>query len=135
MRNIAGIATTWKAAQVGADSSSITMGYVIAGLFFLRFWARTRDSLFVTFAFAFWLLALNQLLVALSGTPREEQSWIYLLRLVAFVLIIVAIQIASIGLLAELISARFARETVYAFKEYDVHGERTPRRHARSPGA
>lgn len=72
-------------------SGAITMGYLVAGLFFLRFWARTRDSLFVTFAFAFWLLALNQLLVALSGTPREEQSWIYLLRLVAFVLIIVAV--------------------------------------------
>ena len=72
-------------------SGAITMGYLVAGLFFLRFWARTRDGLFVAFACAFWLLALNQLLVALSGTPREEQTWIYLLRLLAFVLIIAAI--------------------------------------------
>jgi hypothetical protein len=72
-------------------SGVITMGYVIAGLFFLRFWSRTRDSLFIAFACAFWLLAVNQALVALAGVPREEQSWIYLLRLGAFTLIIAAI--------------------------------------------
>jgi hypothetical protein len=69
----------------------ITMGYAIAGLFFLRFWSRTRDLLFMAFAVAFWLLALNQALVALSEAPREEQTWFYLLRLAAFLLIIAAI--------------------------------------------
>ncbi len=69
----------------------ITMGYLVAGLFFLRFWARTREGLFVIFACAFWLLALNQALVAVAGVPREEHSWIYLLRLAAFTLIIVGI--------------------------------------------
>jgi hypothetical protein len=69
----------------------VTMGYVLAGLFFLRFWRRTKDGLFVVFAVAFWLLALNQAMATLSGIPREEQSWIYLLRLAAFTLIIVAI--------------------------------------------
>jgi hypothetical protein len=69
----------------------ITMGYLVAGLFFLRFWVRTREGLFVIFASAFWLLALNQALVAVAGVPREEHSWIYLLRLAAFTLIIVGI--------------------------------------------
>ena len=72
-------------------SGAITMGFVVAGLFFLRFWRRTGDGLFVAFACAFWLLALNQGLVALGGIPREEQSWIYLLRLAAFTLIIIAV--------------------------------------------
>ena len=54
------------------------------------------------------------------------------IMLLGFVLIIVSIQVASIGLLAELISARAARETVYAFKEYDVRGERPSRAPARS---
>ena len=67
------------------------MGFLVAGLFFLRFWKRTRDGLFLAFAVAFWLFALNQTLVALLGVPREEQSLIYLLRLAAFVLIIVAV--------------------------------------------
>ena len=69
----------------------ITMGYVTAGLFFLRFWVRTRDGLFAAFAVAFWLLAANQALAVVAGIPREEQSWIYLLRLAAFVLILLAI--------------------------------------------
>ena len=69
----------------------ITMGYLVAGLFFLRFWVRTREGLFAIFACAFWLLAANQALVALAGVPRGEQTWIYLLRLAASVLIIVGI--------------------------------------------
>jgi asparagine N-glycosylation enzyme membrane subunit Stt3 len=69
----------------------VTMGYLLAGLFFLRFWRRTKDGLFVVFAVAFWLLALNQALATLSGIPREELSWVYLLRLAAFTLIIGAI--------------------------------------------
>jgi hypothetical protein len=68
-----------------------TLGFTAAALFFLRFWRRTADSLFLVFSIAFFLLAANQALVALSGIPREEQSPIYLLRLVAFSLLIVAI--------------------------------------------
>ena len=54
--------------------------------------------------------------------------------LLGFVLIIVAMQIASIGLLAELITARGARDAVYAFKEYDVRGESAPRAPSRPAG-
>jgi hypothetical protein len=77
-------------------SGLITMGYVIAGLFFLRFWFRTRDLLFAAFAVAFWLFAANQGIVALIDIPREELSWAYLLRLAAFVLIIVAIAVKNV---------------------------------------
>ena len=69
----------------------IATGYLVAGLFFAKFWSRTGDPLFVAFAVAFWLLALNQTLVVLLGAPREDQSWIYLLRLAAFTLISIAI--------------------------------------------
>jgi hypothetical protein len=72
-------------------SGMITMGYIVAGFFFLRFWRKTHDTLFGVFAIAFWLLAINQAMTAVSGLPREEQSWIYLLRLAAFILIIFAI--------------------------------------------
>jgi len=65
--------------------------YAVAGLFFLGFWKRTRDALFVSFALAFLLLALNQIVLALGGLEREEQSWVYVLRLLAFLLIIGAI--------------------------------------------
>lgn len=72
-------------------SGALTMGFLVAGLFFLRFWKRTRDNLFVAFALAFWLLGLTQALLALSNIPVEERSWLYLLRLAAFALILVSI--------------------------------------------
>jgi hypothetical protein len=72
-------------------SGLITMGFLVAGLFFVRFWVRTRDGLFAAFAAAFWLLAVNQALLALSNLPVEEKSWMYLLRLAAFAIIILAI--------------------------------------------
>jgi hypothetical protein len=72
-------------------SGALTMGFLVAGLFFLRFWKRTRDGLFVAFALAFWLLGLTQALLALSNIPVEERSWLYLLRLAAFALILVSI--------------------------------------------
>lgn len=69
----------------------ITMGYVVAALFFLRFWRRTRDALFITFALAFALLALSASLAYLLDLPLEERSWLYLLRFAGFSLIIIAI--------------------------------------------
>lgn len=69
----------------------IASGYLVAGVYFLKFWHRTRDALFLAFSVAFTLLALNQFLLAASNIPREEQSWIFVLRLVAFVLIALAI--------------------------------------------
>lgn len=75
----------------------ITMGYFVAGLFFFRFWHRTRDWLFINFGIAFWLLAANHALVTLAGLTREERTWFYLLRLAGFVLIIVGIAAKNIG--------------------------------------
>jgi len=69
----------------------IATGYLVAGVYFLKFWTRTRDALFLAFSVAFTLLALNQFLLAASNIPREEQSWIFILRLIAFVLIALAI--------------------------------------------
>lgn len=78
-------------------SGAIAMGFLVGGLFFLRFWSRTRDGLFLSFAVAFWLLALGQTLLTLTGVPVEERSWIYLVRLAAFLLIIVAILRKNLG--------------------------------------
>jgi hypothetical protein len=78
-------------------SGLITMGFVVAGLMFLRFWRKTSDRLFAVFAAAFCLLAANQALVALIDIPREERSWIYLLRVAAFALIILAIILKNRG--------------------------------------
>lgn len=78
-------------------SGAIIMGYAVASLFFLKFWRRTRDSLFLAFAASFLLMAATQLLTVVMEVPREEQSPFYLLRLTAFVIIIVAIVGKSLG--------------------------------------
>lgn len=78
-------------------SGAIAMGYIVIGVFFLKFWRRTRDFLFLNFAGAFWLLAADQAAFTLSGRAVREQGWIYLLRLAAFALIIVAIVLKNIG--------------------------------------
>lgn len=72
-------------------SGAVTMGFLVAGLFFLRFWKRTGDGLFFAFALAFWLLGLTQALLALSNMPEEDRSWLYLFRLGAFAIILVSI--------------------------------------------
>jgi hypothetical protein len=72
-------------------SGAVAMGFGVAGLFFLRFWKKTREELFIAFTLAFWLLGLNQALIDLANIPVEERSWLYLLRLIAFLLILLAI--------------------------------------------
>lgn len=72
-------------------SGAVSALCLIAGLFFLRFWKRTRDGLFLAFAWAFFLLGIGQALLSLAAVPDEERSLLYLFRLAAFGLILVAI--------------------------------------------
>lgn len=72
-------------------SGAVALGFFVCGLFFLRFWWRTRDPLFVAFALAFALLGLGQTIIALANIPTEERGSLYLIRLAAFAVIIVAI--------------------------------------------
>jgi uncharacterized membrane protein len=70
---------------------AIIMGHVVAALFFLKFWRKTDDRLFLAFAAAFLLMGLVPLLTNAMAIPREEQSPFYLIRLAAFLLIIGAV--------------------------------------------
>jgi Family of unknown function (DUF5985) len=72
-------------------SGAIAFGFLVAALFFLRFWKRTDDNLFLAFASAFALLGIGQALQALANIPQEEREYIYLIRLAAFLIILAAI--------------------------------------------
>lgn len=72
-------------------SGALVAGYVMVALFFLRFWSASRDRLFALFAGAFGVLAVQRLALSLTGESMENQTMFYLLRLAAFVVIIVAI--------------------------------------------
>jgi asparagine N-glycosylation enzyme membrane subunit Stt3 len=61
----------------------------VASAFFVRFWRGTGDRFFLLFAGAFALFAVNR--IGLISTDREHNVWIYVLRLAAFALIILAI--------------------------------------------
>ena len=72
-------------------SGAVALGFAACALFFLRFWKRTREELFLAFAVAFLLLGAGQTILALANIPTEERGSIYLLRLFAFLLILIAI--------------------------------------------
>jgi len=61
------------------------------GVFFFRFWRESRDELFALFGGAFWLLGLSWAWLSLFSPDQETRPYVYGLRLVAFLLIIVAI--------------------------------------------
>lgn len=61
------------------------------GLFFLSFWQRSRDRLFLYFAIAFWLMGSSWALLGLVASGAENRPYVYGLRLFAFLLVIVAI--------------------------------------------
>lgn len=71
----------------------------LSGIFFLKFWRVSRDRFFFYLCLSCLLLATERLVamllfvnlpeeVALSGLTR---SWIYLLRLIAFSMILISI--------------------------------------------
>jgi len=72
-------------------SGAVSMGFFVISLFFVQFWKETRDRLFLFFAAAFLLLLVERVVRAAFDIDSEWAPAIYLLRLVAFVLIIIAI--------------------------------------------
>lgn len=69
----------------------IAMSSVTAGFFFLKFWRRTHDSLFLSFAIAFILEGVNRSSVLFVEKPNEGNPIIYVVRLCLFLLILAAI--------------------------------------------
>jgi hypothetical protein len=66
-------------------------GFFVSALFFLRFYRDTRDSLFVYFAVAFAIEAVNRGLYAASPTLNEGVPTLYVVRAVAYSLILIGI--------------------------------------------
>lgn len=70
---------------------AIATASMLAGLFFLRFWKSTRDRFFLFFSMSFFIEGLNRFLLGFMGGLREEAPAYYLVRLVSYGLILVAI--------------------------------------------
>ncbi len=72
-------------------AGALFASYAVVALFFLRFWIRTRDRFFAGFAAAFALMAGNQVAAAFTATAHGEDARAYLMRLLAFVIIIITV--------------------------------------------
>ena len=50
------------------------------GLFFLRFWVKTHERLFINFSVAFLLLGTERIVLVLLNQESEYKSFVYLIR-------------------------------------------------------
>ncbi len=72
-------------------NGAVAMACLASALFFLRFWKQSRDRLFSFFSLAFVLMAVNAVAAALLDVADERRHFIYVVRLIAFLLILYAI--------------------------------------------
>jgi len=63
----------------------------IVGMIFFRSWRYTGDRFFVLSASAFWMLSLHWTALAVVGAVDETRPYFYLVRLLAFVVLLTAI--------------------------------------------
>jgi uncharacterized membrane protein HdeD (DUF308 family) len=69
----------------------IVTASLTAGVFFLKFWRRTQDVLFLAFGAAFLIEGLNRATFLFLEHPNEGRPIIYVVRLIAYLLILGAI--------------------------------------------
>lgn len=69
----------------------LTMGFAVAGVLFLRFWRETHDRLFLYFALAMFVLAIDRLGFAFVPSRDAQGHYLDWLRLAAFALIAVGV--------------------------------------------
>lgn len=67
------------------------MGCFVAALFFARFWRATRDRFFAWFALGFAIFGANRLVLGLVDENSEARPALYIVRLLAFLVILGAI--------------------------------------------
>jgi hypothetical protein len=67
------------------------MGSAVIALYLLRYWRNTQEPLFAWFSAAFVTFGLNWLALAVVNPNNETRHLLYLLRLAAFVLILIGI--------------------------------------------
>lgn len=63
------------------------LGCWAVGLIFLRHWRNTRDRLFAFFAAAFWVFALDAIVLVVGQPPDERRHFVYVIRVLAFLLL------------------------------------------------
>jgi hypothetical protein len=72
-------------------SGAIAFGFCLIGLFFVKFWRKTRDPVFGAFALAFFLMGGGRVVEAILRNANDSNPTVYLIRSLGFAIIIFAI--------------------------------------------
>ena len=80
-------------------SGASMMAFAASALFFLKFWKASRDRFYLLFAIACGLLSMERIVLFMvtdtfhpvRNEVTEANSWVYLMRLGAFVMIVLAV--------------------------------------------
>jgi type IV secretory pathway component VirB8 len=72
-------------------SGATALACFAVATFFFRFWRETRDRLFLLFALSFVFMTINRTVLVLFTPSKENEPFVYLLRLAAFVVIAFAV--------------------------------------------
>lgn len=75
----------------GFSLGFVATASLVAAIFFLRFWARTRDFLFLAFAISFGAEAVTRTIMAWKAIPDTNYSWVFVERLFEYLFILFAI--------------------------------------------
>jgi hypothetical protein len=77
--------------MIEALSGAVTVGFIVAAALFLHLGRTNRDHLFLALGGALALLAVNQMLALWLGDDHDHIAYVYVLRVVAFVVVIAAL--------------------------------------------
>jgi hypothetical protein len=66
-------------------SGALMLAFAAIACFFLEYFRRTRDRLFLCFALAFFLLAIERVVLVAVSPRNEINHLVYTVRLAAFV--------------------------------------------------
>jgi hypothetical protein len=85
--------------HLGFLSGVIFTTFAGSGLFFYKFWRASHDRFFLFFGIACWLIAIERCTAvfnhageeAIRTAATEATSWVYLMRLLAFSIILIGI--------------------------------------------
>jgi UDP-N-acetylmuramyl pentapeptide phosphotransferase/UDP-N-acetylglucosamine-1-phosphate transferase len=72
-------------------SGAIVLASFLISLYFLRFWRSTKDRFFLFFALSFALQGGLRIFLGINAPASEDEPAYYLVRLLAYVLILYAI--------------------------------------------
>ncbi|MES3036388.1 MAG: DUF5985 family protein [Bdellovibrionota bacterium] len=78
-------------------SGGISMLCLVACFFFFNFYQKVKDKFFLLFSFAFLCFAIERMVIMANRIHDEDYTMVYLIRVVGFLIILIAIYFKNSG--------------------------------------